>query len=156
MKIVLVTPEIPFTAGSIKRTCVALDLELIVIKPYGFSPDTKTVFRSGVIFASLVSKINSLRIKNFNVSLIWKLIVAKALKRMNALGRAQCECASWISGKGLIPPSARSMQQAQYDGQLWRSRRRQPLDPGSVSPMRKIQHLARHRVCRNHFCDFFF
>lgn len=47
MKIVLVTPEIPFNTGSIGRTCVALDLELILIKPYGFSLDTKAVSRSG-------------------------------------------------------------------------------------------------------------
>lgn len=43
MKIVLVTPEIPFNTGSIGRTCVALDLELILIKPYGFSLDNKAV-----------------------------------------------------------------------------------------------------------------
>ncbi len=47
MKIVLVHPEIPQNTGSIGRTCVALDLELILIKPYGFSLDQKTVARSG-------------------------------------------------------------------------------------------------------------
>ena len=47
MKIVLVEPEIPFNTGAIGRTCVALDLELILIKPYGFSIDEKTVARAG-------------------------------------------------------------------------------------------------------------
>jgi len=31
MKVVLVEPEIPFNTGSIGRTCVALDLELILV-----------------------------------------------------------------------------------------------------------------------------
>lgn len=47
MKVVLVTPEIPFNTGAIGRTCVALDLELILIKPYGFSLDEKSVRRAG-------------------------------------------------------------------------------------------------------------
>ncbi|SHJ92640.1 tRNA (cytidine/uridine-2'-O-)-methyltransferase [Shimia gijangensis] len=47
MKMVLVTPEIPFNTGAIGRTCVALDLELILIKPYGFSLDEKSVRRAG-------------------------------------------------------------------------------------------------------------
>lgn len=47
MKLVLVTPEIPFNTGAIGRSCVALDLELILIKPYGFSLDEKSVRRAG-------------------------------------------------------------------------------------------------------------
>lgn len=47
MKLVLVTPEIPFNTGAIGRTCVALNLELILIKPYGFSLDEKSVRRAG-------------------------------------------------------------------------------------------------------------
>lgn len=47
MKLVLVTPEIPYNTGAIGRTCVALDLELILIKPYGFSLDEKSVRRAG-------------------------------------------------------------------------------------------------------------
>jgi tRNA (cytidine/uridine-2'-O-)-methyltransferase len=48
MKIVLVTPEIPYNTGAIGRTCVALDLELILIKPYGFSLEEKAVRRAGM------------------------------------------------------------------------------------------------------------
>lgn len=48
MKMVLVTPEIPYNTGAIGRTCVALDLELILIKPYGFSLDEKAVRRAGM------------------------------------------------------------------------------------------------------------
>ncbi|MGJ8610840.1 MAG: tRNA (cytidine(34)-2'-O)-methyltransferase [Octadecabacter sp.] len=47
LKIVLVTPEIPYNTGAIGRTCVALELELILIKPYGFSLDEKAVKRAG-------------------------------------------------------------------------------------------------------------
>lgn len=48
MKIVLVTPEIPYNTGAIGRTCLALDLELILIKPYGFSLEEKAVRRAGM------------------------------------------------------------------------------------------------------------
>ncbi len=48
MKVVLVTPEIPGNTGTIGRTCVALDLELILIRPYGFSIDDKQVRRAGL------------------------------------------------------------------------------------------------------------
>ncbi|WP_261331831.1 tRNA (cytidine(34)-2'-O)-methyltransferase [Maritalea mobilis] len=48
MKIVLVTPEIPGNTGTIGRTCVALDLELILIRPYGFDLSEKSVRRAGL------------------------------------------------------------------------------------------------------------
>ena len=47
-KIVLHAPEIPGNTGSIGRTCVALGLELILIKPYGFDIDEKAVRRAGL------------------------------------------------------------------------------------------------------------
>lgn len=47
VKIVLVEPEIPQNTGSVGRTCVALGIELILIKPYGFSLTQKTVQRAG-------------------------------------------------------------------------------------------------------------
>src|SRR3989339_399461 len=47
-KIVLYKPLIPGNTGSIGRTCVALDLELILIKPYGFNLDEKEVRRAGL------------------------------------------------------------------------------------------------------------
>ena len=48
MKVVLVTPEIPYNTGAIGRTCLALELELILIKPYGFSLEEKAVRRAGM------------------------------------------------------------------------------------------------------------
>jgi tRNA (cytidine/uridine-2'-O-)-methyltransferase len=48
MKVVLVTPEIPGNTGSVGRTCVALDLELILIRPYGFDLHEKSVRRAGL------------------------------------------------------------------------------------------------------------
>ncbi|WP_309472533.1 MULTISPECIES: tRNA (cytidine(34)-2'-O)-methyltransferase [Rhodobacterales] len=55
MKIVLVTPEIPYNTGAIGRTCVALNLELILIKPYGFSLDEKSVRRAGTDYWKYVN-----------------------------------------------------------------------------------------------------
>ncbi len=48
MKIVLVAPEIPGNTGTIGRTCVALDIELVLIRPYGFELSDKTVRRAGL------------------------------------------------------------------------------------------------------------
>ncbi len=48
MKIVLVHPEIPGNTGSVGRTCVALDLELIVIHPIGFDMSERAVRRAGL------------------------------------------------------------------------------------------------------------
>lgn len=47
LKLILVTPEIPYNTGAIGRTCVALNLELNLIRPYGFSLDEKAVRRAG-------------------------------------------------------------------------------------------------------------
>lgn len=55
MKMVLVTPEIPYNTGAIGRTCVALGLELILIKPYGFSIDEKAVRRAGTDYWKYVN-----------------------------------------------------------------------------------------------------
>lgn len=46
--IVLVEPEIPGNTGSIGRTCVALEIDLILIKPYGFNIDDRAVRRAGL------------------------------------------------------------------------------------------------------------
>jgi tRNA (cytidine/uridine-2'-O-)-methyltransferase len=47
-KIVLYAPDIPGNTGSIGRTCVALGVELILIKPYGFDLSEKAVRRAGL------------------------------------------------------------------------------------------------------------
>lgn len=47
-KIVLYSPDIPGNTGSIGRTCVALGLELILIKPLGFDLSEKAVRRAGL------------------------------------------------------------------------------------------------------------
>jgi tRNA (cytidine/uridine-2'-O-)-methyltransferase len=46
--IVLHEPEIPGNTGSIGRTCVALGIELVLIKPYGFDINEKSVRRAGL------------------------------------------------------------------------------------------------------------
>ncbi|MXP25736.1 tRNA (uridine(34)/cytosine(34)/5-carboxymethylaminomethyluridine(34)-2'-O)-methyltransferase TrmL [Altererythrobacter indicus] len=48
MAMVLVHPEIPGNTGAVGRTCVALDLELILIHPLGFEISDKRVKRSGL------------------------------------------------------------------------------------------------------------
>ncbi|MCY4645095.1 MAG: tRNA (cytidine(34)-2'-O)-methyltransferase [Bacteriovoracales bacterium] len=46
--IVLLAPEIPGNTGSIGRTCVALDIPLILIKPFGFDLEEKALRRAGL------------------------------------------------------------------------------------------------------------
>ena len=46
--IVLVSPEIPGNTGNVGRTCVALNLRLILIHPLGFSLEEKSVRRAGL------------------------------------------------------------------------------------------------------------
>ncbi|MBF9030497.1 tRNA (uridine(34)/cytosine(34)/5-carboxymethylaminomethyluridine(34)-2'-O)-methyltransferase TrmL [Rhodobacterales bacterium HKCCE3408] len=48
MAIVLVEPEIPGNTGTIGRTCVALDMELVLIHPLGFDLSEKSVRRAGL------------------------------------------------------------------------------------------------------------
>ena len=48
LSIVLVQPEIPGNTGSIGRTCVALDAELVLIHPLGFTITDARVKRSGL------------------------------------------------------------------------------------------------------------
>ena len=46
--IVLIQPEIPGNTGAVGRTCVALDMELVLIHPLGFEISDKRVKRSGL------------------------------------------------------------------------------------------------------------
>ena len=46
--IVLVHPEIPGNTGSVGRTCVALDMELVLVKPYGFEITDTRLKRAGL------------------------------------------------------------------------------------------------------------
>ena len=46
--IVLVHPEIPGNTGSIGRTCVALDMDLVLIRPLGFDISESAVKRAGL------------------------------------------------------------------------------------------------------------
>lgn len=46
--IVLVHPEIPGNTGAVGRTCVALDLELVLIHPLGFDLSDKRTKRAGL------------------------------------------------------------------------------------------------------------
>lgn len=46
--IVLVRPEIAGNTGSVGRTCVALDLDLCLIRPYGFEITDRNLRRAGL------------------------------------------------------------------------------------------------------------
>lgn len=46
--IVLVHPEIPHNTGAVGRTCVALDIELVLIRPYGFTLSDRQLQRAGL------------------------------------------------------------------------------------------------------------
>lgn len=47
-QVVLVSPEIPGNTGSIGRTCLALEVRLILIKPIAFDLSEKAVRRAGL------------------------------------------------------------------------------------------------------------
>ncbi|MBI2522181.1 MAG: tRNA (cytidine(34)-2'-O)-methyltransferase [Bdellovibrio sp.] len=46
--IVLIAPEIPGNTGTIGRTCLALDFDLVLIKPLAFDISEKAVRRAGL------------------------------------------------------------------------------------------------------------
>ena len=48
MKVVLLCPEIPQNTGNIIRLCACVDIELILVGPFGFSMDDKLLKRSGL------------------------------------------------------------------------------------------------------------
>lgn len=48
LKIVLVHPQIHWNSGAIGRTCVALEAELVIIHPCGFSFGEREVKRAGL------------------------------------------------------------------------------------------------------------
>ena len=48
LQIVLYQPEIPFNAGNVGRTCVALGAKLWMVRPLGFLVDSKHVRRAGL------------------------------------------------------------------------------------------------------------
>ena len=48
LHIVLVEPEIPFNAGAVGRTCVALGAKLWLIRPLGFQLDDRQLKRAGL------------------------------------------------------------------------------------------------------------
>ncbi|MBL7663611.1 MAG: tRNA (cytidine(34)-2'-O)-methyltransferase [Bacteriovoracaceae bacterium] len=54
-KIVLHSPDIPGNTGSIGRTCVALDIELILIKPIAFDISEKAVRRAGLDYWKFIN-----------------------------------------------------------------------------------------------------
>ena len=54
LKIVLISPEIPWNTGAIGRTCVALEMELVVIKPTTIDFSSAAVKRSGLDYWQFV------------------------------------------------------------------------------------------------------
>ncbi len=48
LTIALVHPEIPHNTGAIGRTCVALDAQLALIRPYGFTLSDRQLQRAGL------------------------------------------------------------------------------------------------------------
>ena len=48
LKIILVNPQIHWNTGAIGRTCVALNMELIIIHPCGFEFDDAQIKRAGL------------------------------------------------------------------------------------------------------------
>ncbi len=54
IRVVLLEPEIPQNTGNIARTCAAVDAELILVEPLGYSLDDRYLKRAGLDYWSLV------------------------------------------------------------------------------------------------------
>ena len=65
--IVLVSPEIPGNTGNVGRTCLALNLRLILIHPLGFALDEKSVRRAGLDYWKHVRPIQYKSWQDFEV-----------------------------------------------------------------------------------------
>ncbi|MBH5323366.1 tRNA (cytidine(34)-2'-O)-methyltransferase [Aurantiacibacter sediminis] len=74
--IVLVHPEIPGNTGAVGRTCVALDMELVLVHPLGFVLSDARVKRSGLDYWQHV------RLAEFSS---WKAFLAERAPRDNQL-----------------------------------------------------------------------
>jgi tRNA (cytidine/uridine-2'-O-)-methyltransferase len=48
LEVVLHEPEIPFNAGNVGRTCVAIGARLWLVKPLGFQIDSRHIRRAGL------------------------------------------------------------------------------------------------------------
>jgi tRNA (cytidine/uridine-2'-O-)-methyltransferase len=55
LNIVLFEPEIPYNAGNIGRTCVALQAKLWLVRPLGFQIDDKHLRRAGLDYWELLN-----------------------------------------------------------------------------------------------------
>ncbi|MBM3184219.1 MAG: tRNA (cytidine(34)-2'-O)-methyltransferase, partial [Chlamydiae bacterium] len=48
MKVVLFEPQIPQNTGNIARTCAAANASLILVRPFGFSTNSRHMKRAGL------------------------------------------------------------------------------------------------------------
>lgn len=55
MKIVLFQPQIPQNAGNIARTCAATGTSLVLVRPFGFSTNSRQLKRAGLDYWSDVA-----------------------------------------------------------------------------------------------------
>jgi tRNA (cytidine/uridine-2'-O-)-methyltransferase len=56
LEVVLVTPDIPWNAGNLGRTCLAAGARLHLVRPLGFSLDERHVRRAGLDYWQHVDK----------------------------------------------------------------------------------------------------
>ncbi len=57
LEVVLLTPDIPWNAGNLGRTCLAAGARLHLIRPLGFSLDERHVRRAGLDYWQHVDKV---------------------------------------------------------------------------------------------------
>lgn len=57
LEVVLLTPDIPWNAGNLGRTCLAAGARLHLVRPLGFSLDERHVRRAGLDYWPHVSKV---------------------------------------------------------------------------------------------------
>lgn len=84
MNIILHEPEIPFNTGNIGRTCVATNSALHLIRPLGFSTDSKYLKRSGLDYwhklnITYYDNFQDFLVKNINAKIYMATTKAKRL-----------------------------------------------------------------------------
>lgn len=57
LEVVLLTPDIPWNAGNLGRTCLAAGARLHLVRPLGFSLDERQVRRAGLDYWQHVDKV---------------------------------------------------------------------------------------------------
>ena len=93
ISIVLHSPNIPGNTGSVGRTCVALNYRLVLIKPYGFDLDEKSVQFARLVEKQFKERVGrrSLGVKQSSLYLLWSTAMPSVLVEVGYLSNPKEE-----------------------------------------------------------------